>query len=139
MRGILGADIFINLLLVFIITTGLLLMNTNRSIKIGKVENTENSLIKVDLPKGASKGVAGGRKNRSLALSARKSGSRIQYFVEDKPVAFSSLLSAVKSAKPLSVRVRFDKNISYGDYVRVLDLCMQAGVRDITNVYTIEK
>jgi hypothetical protein len=30
MRGILGADIFINLLLVFIITTGLLFMNTNK-------------------------------------------------------------------------------------------------------------
>ena len=139
MRGILGADVFINLLLVFIITTGLLLMNTNKTGKIGDIVKKEQTLLKIDLPKGSSKGLPGGKPGNMATLSARKTGKGIQHFMDDKPIKFTDLIATFKSKRILSVRIRFDRQISYGHYVSVLDLCKRAGIKDITNVYTTNR
>ncbi|MBC8418981.1 MAG: biopolymer transporter ExbD [Desulfobacterales bacterium] len=139
MRGILGADVFINLLLVFIITTGLLLMNTNKAGKIGDIVKKEQNLLKIDLPKGSSKGLPGGKPGNMATLSAEKTGEGIQHFMDDKPVKFTDLTKILKSKRISSVRIRFDRQISYGHYISVLDLCKQAGIKDITNVYTTNK
>ena len=139
MRGILGADIFINLLLVFIITTGLLLMNTNKAGKMGEIGKNENNLLKIDLPKGSSKGVPGGKSGKMATLSARKSGEEIQHFVDDKPIKFTDLIATLKSKRISSVKIRFDRQIPYGHYVGVLDFCKRAGIKDITNVYMTNK
>ena len=136
MRGILGADIFINLLLVFIITTGLLLMNTNKS---GKSGNHENDLPKIELQKGSSQGLSGGKPKTAVTLSARKNGEMIQYFMDNKPVEYADLPATFKSKRISSVKIRFDKRITYGHYVRILNLCKQAGITDITNVYRTYK
>ena len=139
MRGILGADIFINLLLVFIITTGLLLMNTNKAEKMGEIGKNENNLLKIDLPEGSSKGVPGGKSGKMATLSARKTGKEIQHFMDDKPIKFTDLVAMLKSKRISSVKIRFDRQIPYGHYVSVLDLCKRAGIKDITNVYTTTK
>ena len=139
MRGILGADVFINLLLVFIITTGLLLMNTNKTGKIGDIVKKEQTLLKIDLPKGSSKGLPGGKPGNMATLSARKSGEEIQHFMDEKPIKFTDLIATLKSKRISSVKIRFDRQIPYGHYVSVLDLCKRAGIKDITNVYTTNK
>lgn len=139
MRGILGADIFINLLLVFIITTGLLLMNTNKGVESGKSGNHENDLPKIELQKGSSQGLSGGKPKTAVTLSARKNGETIQYFMDNKPVKYTDLPATFKSKRISSVRIRFDKRITYGHYVRILNLCKQAGITDITNVYRTYK
>lgn len=136
MRGILGADIFINLLLVFIITTGLLLMNTNKGVENG---NHENDLPKIELQKGSSQGLSGGKAKTAVTLSARKNGETIQYFMDNKPVEYTDLPATFKSKRVSSVRIRFDKRITYGHYVRILNLCKRAGITDITNVYRTYK
>ena len=136
MRGILGADIFINLLLVFIITTGLLLMNTNKTGKDSVIGNIESNLPKIQLPKGSSEGLPGGKAKNSVNLSARKTGEEIQYFINNKPVKYADLPVTFKTGQISSVRIRFDRNISYGHYIEILDLCKQAGITDIINVYT---
>ena len=139
MRGILGADVFINLLLVFIITTGLLLMNTNKSVKNGKSGNDENDLPKIELQKGSPDGLTGPRQKNTVTLSARKFDEVIQYFMDDKPVKYEDLPATLKSNRISSVRIRFDRRIAYGHYISVLDLCKKAGITDITNVYRNDK
>lgn len=139
MRGILGADIFINLLLVFIITTGLLLMNTNKSGENGKSGNQENDLPKIELQKGSSQGLSGAKPTTAVTLSARKDGEMIRYFMDNKPVEYADLPATFKSKRVFSVRIRFDKSITYGHYVRILNLCKHAGITDITNVYRTYK
>lgn len=54
MKGIIGADIFVNLLLVFIIVSGLLFMNTNRPDTPSNVVKEERTHPKVDLQEGQS-------------------------------------------------------------------------------------
>ena len=138
MRGILGADIFVNLLLVFIITTGLLLMNTNKTSINGMNNVTERNMPKVQLPQGTSKGTLDNKTANTVTLSANKKGAEIQYFIDDKPVAYSDLAAKFKAKHITSVKIRFDERIPYGQYVRILDLCKQLGITNIYNVYTIE-
>jgi biopolymer transport protein ExbD len=136
MRGILGADIFINLLLVFIITTGLLLMNTNKVLEDIKSNPSELDLPGIQLPKGSSDGVPAGNKRKQVILSAKIEGNKTIYFIDEKPVEFNTILSKMKSQQVDSVKIRFDGNIAYGRYVEILDICKQAGVKEIINVYT---
>ena len=136
MRGILGADIFVALLLFFIFTTGLLLMNTNKMGGLDTSGSIESNLPKIQLPKGSSEGLPGGKAKNSVNLSARKTGEEIQYFINDKPVKYADLLVTFKTGQISSVRIRFDRNISYGHYIEILNLCKQAGITDIINVYT---
>ena len=136
MRGILGTDIYAGLLLLFIIATGMLLMNTNKAredVTIGKVES---NLPRIQLPKGTTKGLPGGKAKNSITLSARKKGEEIRYFMDNRPVKYADLPATLKAGRVSSVKIRFDRNISYGDYIKILDLCKQAGITDIINVYT---
>ena len=136
MRGILGADIFINLLLVFIITTGLLLMNTNKVGDSIKNSPSELDLPGIQLPEGASKGIPAGTKRREVTLSAKMEGNKTIYFIDETPVDFNIILVKMKSEQVDSVKIRFDSNIAYGRYVEILDICKQAGIKEIINVYT---
>lgn len=136
MRGILGADIFVALLLFFIFTTGLLLMNTNKAGEHVTIGRVESNLPMIQLPKGTSKGLPGGKAKKRVTLSARKKGEEIRYFIDNRPVKYEDLPVRLKAGQISSVRIRFDRHISYGHYIRILGLCKQAGITDIINVYT---
>lgn len=139
MRGILGADIFVALLLFFIFTTGLLLMNTNKTEGHNANGIDENNLPKIQLPKGSSKGLPSSKPKKTVVLSAKKTGEDIQYFVDDKPVKYSDLPAILKIKRISSVKIRFDESISYGHYVSILVLCKQSGITEIINVYKTKK
>ena len=137
MRGILGADVFINLLLVFIIATGLLLMNTNKAVDDLRKTAKEGEMPPTHLPKSNIKDVSGVKKKFTATLTARQNDNDIKYFLEQKPIELQDLQSALKARKIQTVRVRFDEQIPYGRYVSILDLCAQAGIKDILNVYKL--
>ena len=150
MRGLLGADIFINLLLVFMITTGLLLTNTNKSGKdmtnghsaSALVQNrkmAERDLPKIELANGASEGFSVGKQGVSVTLSARTQGKDTLYFLDEKQVTFDNLHASLVDKNASSVRIRFDKDLAYGLYIATLDLCKRAGIKEIINVYTYDR
>lgn len=137
MRSFLGADIFVNLLLVFLITTGLLSSNINN---IKKPKNTgskdiEMEMPKVDLPKGKTAGLNRRGSKKEVTISAKITGKKRQYFIEDKPVNLHKIKAELKRKKASVVRIRFDEQMFYGEYVRLLDKCKEVGVSDIYAVY----
>jgi len=147
MRGLLGADLFVTPLLVFIITTGLLFMNTNKnggdvaqnhpsSLVAQEQKTPERELPKIELPRGASGGLPVGKEGVSVTLSARSQGRNILYFLDEEPVAFELLHARLLEKHASSVRIRFDKDLSYGLYIRAIETCKEAGVKQIINVYT---
>jgi len=139
MRWILGAiDVFANYLLIFVFITAVLFGNMNIGAKNGQNRLGELDLPKVQLQQGASEGLPVGKAKNSVNLSARKTGEEIQYFINDKPVRYADLTVALKTGRVSSVKIRFDRNISYGHYVEILNLCKQAGITDTINVYTIK-
>ena len=131
-------DFILNIAIIFMITTALLFSNSAKGAG-GRNGNDESNLPKIELQKGSSQGLSGGKPKTAVTLSARKSGETIQYFMDNKPVEYADLLATFKSKRVSSVRIRFDKRITYGHYVRILNLCKQAGITDITNVYRTYK
>lgn len=139
MKGILGADVFSILLLVFIILTGMLLINTNKE-AVGIVHSaSEFALPGVRLPVADSKGSVTPGKRKQVTISAKKEKGKVIYYVDEVPVAYRDLLPKIKKGRVESVKIRFDKDLPYGRYVRILDLCTQAGIHEIINVYTAGK
>lgn len=149
MRGLLGADLFVTPLLVFIITTGLLFMNTNKNVRNAsedhhhstltrKQKPAESELPRIELPRGNSEGVSIRKKETSVNLSARIEGQKILYFLDDKPVSFEHIRTRLMEKHASSVRIRFDRALSYGLYVGAIEACKDAGVKEIINVYTKE-
>ena len=141
MRGILGfgADVFAVFLLFFLLTTGLLFQNINKMGGLDTSGKLESNLPKIQLPKGVSKGLAGIKAKNNVTLSARKTSEGIRYFINNKPIEYADLPVTLKTGQVSSVKIRFDRNIFYGHYIKILDLCKQAGITDIINVYTAKK
>lgn len=136
MKGIIGADIFVNLLLVFIIVSGLLFMNTNRPDAPPNVVKEERTHPKVDLQEGqspSSKGAKG-----AVIISATKDAAGLHYYIDGAPASFDQLPAKLGPGQNRAVKIRFDKNIEYGKYVEILDLCRRNGFTEIINTYAFE-
>jgi biopolymer transport protein ExbD len=136
MKGIIGADIFVNLLLVFIITTGLLFLNTNRPATPPDIAKEERTFPKVDLQQGTSP--ASKEAKEAVVISATKNEAGVQYYIDGVPTSFSELPLKLGSGQNRAVKIRFDKKIEYGKYVEILDLCRRKGFTEIFNMYAFE-
>ena len=136
MKGILGADIFVNLLLVFIIATGMLFMNTNKTADTALNNPGEKNLPKIQLPGGKSDSSSLSEGGRTINLSAKKKGNQVLYYVNDSLLGLHELKDQLQANQAETVKIRFDERIEYGRYIEILDLCKQCGVRNISNVYT---
>jgi len=138
MRGILGADIFINLLLVFIITTGLLMMNKNRTAQVTYSEKpvtSESLMPKVDLAEGKAGGLPAGIKKESVTISVKKTEKGVEYFLNKTTVVLKDLSLKLKEKGTSKAEIRIEGEIPYMHYIRILDICKQAGITEIYNVY----
>ena len=138
MKGILGADIFINLLLVFIITTGLLMMNSNRMAQVTYSEKPvtgESLMPRVDLAEGKAGGLPAGTKKESVTISVKKNEKDIEYFLNEAAVVLKDLSRKLKENKTSKAEIRIEGKIPYMHYIRILDICKQAGITEIYNVY----
>lgn len=135
MKGILGADIFINLLLVFIITTGLLLMNSDQPQSTSSEIAHEKDFPETQLPSFDRGSKRAGQGNRTVTLSAVKEDQAVVYYLDDKPIGLSALTEAIKSKNVNTLRIRCDERIPYGTYINLLDRSTAAGVSSIVNVY----
>ena len=138
MRGILGADIFINLLLVFIITTGLLMMNNNRMAQVTYSEKPvtgESLMPKVDLAEGKAGGLPAGIKKESVTISVKKTEKGVEYFLNKTAVVLKELSQKLKENRTSKAEIRIEGKIPYMHYIKILDICKQSGITEIYNVY----
>lgn len=143
MKGVLGADIFANMLLVFIIMTGTLLMNANarqirEELSEGQQANGAQEMVlpEVQLPSANTKGKTAGIKSHAVSISVQKTEKAIQCFVNEKKIILKDLAQTLKEVKPRAAEIRIDHNIPYGTYISILASCKEAGIDQIFNVYT---
>ena len=136
MKGIFGADIFINLLLVFIITTGLLLMNTNNPKNMDG--RSEMEMPRINLPTGDSGEWMRGKQKQEVTISAKKVSGRVHYFIDNETVNLSRIGTVLKGKVISAARIRVDKDIAYGRYMEILGICKDSGIKEIYNVYVAE-
>ena len=138
MRGILGADIFINLLLLFIVSTGLLMMNSNRVAQVTYSEKPvtgESLMPKVDLAEGKAGGLPAGIKKESVTISVKKTEKGVEYFLNKTAVVLKDLSQKLKENRTSKAEIRIEGKIPYMHYIKILDICKQSGITEIYNVY----
>lgn len=142
MKGLLGADIFINLLLVFIITTGLLMMNKNRASQITYKAGTaagEALMPKIDLPGAKNRGLPAGVNKKRVTISAKETKEGVGYFFNNTPMGLNDIAKNLQKNGISRVEIRIEGRLPYMYYITVLNLCKNAGITEIYNVYKLSQ
>ncbi|MEW6078714.1 MAG: biopolymer transporter ExbD [Thermodesulfobacteriota bacterium] len=127
----LGMDIFALSLMVFLVTTGVLMINI-------QTESVKTELVRIQLSQGDSEGDKAAGVPEYVILSARKTDKGGQLYIENKPISFDHLKQALTTYRQKGKTVlitRFDKALSHGEYVAILDAAKQAGIQAIYDTY----
>lgn len=75
--------------------------------------------------------------NNILILSLKiTDGSRVQYFIKEKEIPFDQLQPLLTEEQPTEVCLRIDENIKHGDTMKMISLCQEAGIRQVSFAYT---
>jgi len=132
---LLGADIFVALLLVFLLTTGILMINTGmKGIKV--------ALVRIMLSEGVSEGLNPDEAPRYIIVSAKKAGNGFKIYVAGKQTVLEDLPTELLRQRENGANVmvtQFDKRLPHGVYVTILDIAKQCGIEDVFDAYTKKK
>ena len=121
--GIYFIDLFANTLLVFMVLTVLAFSSFS--------ESPEKTLPAVTLA-GADVDKAGNTKVTTLALSARRDGNGVRYFIEDKEVSWDDLPGILKTLNPSSVVLRIDEELPTRTAIRLMAVLNNLNITNIT-------
>ena len=121
--GVYFIDLFANTLLVFMVLTVLAFSSFS--------ESQEKTLPAVTLA-SADVDKAGNTKVAPVALSARRDGNGVRYFIEDKEVSWDDLPAALKTLNPPSVVLRMDEELPTRTTIRLLAVLNNLHITNVT-------
>jgi biopolymer transport protein TolR len=126
-------DVMLVLLIIFMVSAPMM----KEASKPDK--GAETSMPTVDLPSDKTHGETpeGGRK--AVTVSAQMISGGIRYFIDDKAVDILNMGEELKARGITSVKIRLDREIAYGKYMKILGVCKEAGIREIFNIYRTDE
>lgn len=127
----LGMDIWVSLLMVFLVASCVLMINVRN-------EGIKMELVRVQLSQGESDGDQADGVPEYVILSVQKSAEGDQLFLDNKPVARSRLKQALTQHREKGKTVlitRFDQALSHGEYIAIVDIAKQAGIKNVYDAY----
>ncbi len=127
----LGMDIWVTLLMVFLIATGTLMINVH-------AEGIKMELVRIQLSQGESEGDRAAGIPEYVILSVQKTSEGGRLFLENEPVALDHLKQALTAHRERGKTVlvtRFDEALSHGEYVAIVDIAKQAGIKNVYDMY----
>lgn len=72
-----------------------------------------------------------------LVLSLQlKNDNNVHYFIDEKEIPFSQLISVITQKQPNEVCLRIDEKIKHGDTMNMISLCQESGIRQVSFAYT---
>lgn len=139
MKNILGADIILNLLFVFILSTGLLIMNANRPAVKESGQSQEGLMPKINLPRGEAPPAAPDPGKKMATISLIRKGTGIHYFIDGEPIQFEPIPAELRKKGVTATKIRCDESIPHGRFVEIMGACRQAGITEISISYIPQK
>lgn len=134
--ALLGADLFVTLLILFIASTAILLKAPAKE-SAAKALN-EGRTPDISLPVAERGGKAGGGK--PTTVSARKGADGVvEYFVGDKKVSLQGIADALKQESPEKVELRLDESLTNSTTIKVLSQLQAAGTKDVSYAFTVSQ
>lgn len=121
--GVYFIDLFANTLLVFMVLTVLAFSALS--------ESPEKTLPAVKLA-GAEVSKPGTTSVTPVALSARREGDGVRYFINDKEASWEALPALLKTLNPVSVVLRMDEELPTRITIRIMALLNNLHITDVT-------
>src|SRR3989338_9074560 len=121
--GIYFIDLFANMLLVFMVLTVLAFSSLS--------ESQEKTLPPVTLA-GAEVNKTGSAAVTPVALSARRDGDDVRYFIGDKETTWGELPTVLKTLNPSSVVLRMDEELPTRATIRLLAVLNNLNITNVT-------
>lgn len=127
-----GIDLFATLMLVFLITTSLLL-NAAKDSKDNEEKRTPS--IDISLPKEKQSGFSA-EKSNAVAVSAKygKDGS-IEYFIDKEKTSLEGVSALLKGKRTDRVELRLEESLTNAVTIKILGQLQQANIREIYYVF----
>lgn len=127
-----GIDLFATLMLVFLITTSLLL-NAAKDSKDNEEKRTPS--IDISLPKENQSGFSA-EKGKAVAVSARhgKDGG-VEYFVDKEKTSLEGVSALLKGKRADRVELRLEDSLTNAVTIMILGQLQQANIRDIYYIF----
>jgi len=131
-----GMDLFVTLLLVFLISTAILLKTPEEEVgSAARTKEEEMRTPEINLTKDDQGGRAIGRKKAMSVSARRKADGTVEYFVGDKRTDLQGMAGVLKNKVVRSVELRLAEELTNSVTVRVLGQLQKAGVKEIYYVF----
>jgi len=131
MRGFMGVDIFVNLLIVFLVLTGMTFMN--------EPPNSEKTLPSINLAKSKMDGVSIGKDTKKVTLSAKITKNDRQYFIDSDSISKETITDEIKKRGATNIDLRPARDMLYEEIMELWSLCEKGGATSISLVYEQKK
>lgn len=127
-----GTDLFATLLLVFIISTAILL----KAPKEGAAKADEMKTPDISLPQSENGGISKEAGKSATTVSAKRTaGGSIEYYVGEHKTTLSGIAGLLKDGNPGRVELRLDESLTNGVTVNILGQLQEANVKEINYIF----
>lgn len=127
-----GTDLFATLLLVFIISTAILL----KAPKEGAVKADEMKTPDIALPKSTNSGRPSGSEEKSTTVSAKQNASGlIEYYIGNQKTELNNIAEVLKNKDISRVEMRLEEFLTNAITIEILSQLQTADVKDINYIF----
>lgn len=133
----LGVDLFATLLLVFLVSTALLLKNqqNDKTLEVPPIEAKERKTANITLPADNQEGF-NDRREGAIPVSAKLlDGRKVAFFVGDTETDRSGMSKLLRQKRASRVELRIDERLSNATTVQLLNSIQEAGVREVFYIF----
>lgn len=129
-----GTDLFATLLLVFIISTAILL----KAPKDGAASKAiEAKTPDISLPQSKDGGLSKERDKLATSISAKRNAEgSVEFYVGDKKTPLDGIAGLLKGSNSVRVELRLAESLTNGVTVNILNQLQEAGVKEISYIFT---
>ena len=132
-----GMDLFVMLLMVFIILTAILLKTfpDNTASASNPEEEMRTPNITISLPKDGNGGLPVGKGGAVKVSAGLKADGNVDFFVDSKKTPLYGISGILKEKEGKRVELRLDENLTNAITVKILGQLRQASVKEIYYVF----
>lgn len=129
-----GTDLFATLLLVFIISTAILL----KAPKEGAASKAiEAKTPDISLPQSKDGGLSKESEKPATSISAKRNAEgSVEFYVGDKKTPLHGIAGLLKGSNSVRVELRLAESLTNGVTVNILNQLQEAGVKEISYIFT---
>lgn len=133
----LGVDLFATLLLVFLVSTALLLKNqqNDKALEVPPIEAKERKTVNITLPEDNQEGLNDRREGAIPVYAKLLDGRKVAFFVGDTETNLTGMAELLRQKRASRVELRMDERLSNKTTVQLLNTIQAAGIKEVFYIF----